>query len=264
MSKEGFKPLNLAPIEAVYKTTPAPPDKRQDGRRIILGKNNAAIAVDVFPNHPPKVRIISWTNEELVSMANIKSVEVVEQGLHIKNKQSDCMVSNEGHVVFTRVPPPPPPAILEMSSGGLLRRDILGNEYTQHMLEIAGNAEQAEFKDMECVVMSVPSAETRGKGKPLTFYVKEFLDPDDPEKIKVWEVKAYKNTKSPEKDQMEKVRKLRLKKGDKIYVQGVLKKWEDYTIGGEKILRECINISRTIEVRERQGKAVRQKNIQET
>jgi hypothetical protein len=165
--------LDLAEIEAQYIATLLESDKRADGRRFIVGQENAALAVDVFPLAPPLVVVRSRGSDELLSMANVTSITTTTepQGIRITNKQSECLVSTEGHIIFSRTPPPPPPKPF-IEGRSVLRHDKDGVPYQQSTLDIEGSPEGERVR-VRGMVKDAPKQEGKGKERPLVFFIEE-------------------------------------------------------------------------------------------
>lgn len=170
MSAENNR-LDLAAIEAAYQPEPLQSEKRTDGRRVILGQENAAVALDIFPESPPLVVVRSRGSEELLSMKNVTSITAETHGVRITNKQSECLVSTEGHIIFSRTPPPPPPKPF-IEGRSVLRFDKFGVPYQQSTLDIEGTPE-GERVHARGMVKEEPKQEGRGKDRPLMFILEE-------------------------------------------------------------------------------------------
>jgi hypothetical protein len=163
--------LDMSAIEAAYTTAPLPSGTRKDGQRLVLGKENAAVAIGIFPEQPPLVVVRSRGTEELLSLTNETCVLSDEQGIRITNKQSDCLVSNEGHIIFTRTPPPPAPKLL-VEGRSVLRYDKDGVPYEQSTFDIVGTPE-GEKVHVRGMVQDAPKQEGKGKERPLVFFLEE-------------------------------------------------------------------------------------------
>src|SRR5712691_798827 len=160
--------LHLTALEAVYKPEPAPADKHADGRerRYIFGKENAAVAVDIYPTHPAFVRVLTRTGEEVVAIGRVRSVTPHENGILIRNANTECLVDTDGFIILTRTPPEPEMPPFQEATVGKRKIAQDGTEYTQTMLDTGATKEGDRVERYGTVEAAPRPANTR-KDSPL-------------------------------------------------------------------------------------------------
>lgn len=165
-------PLDISPLEAVYHSLPLVSENGPDGKRIVVGKDTAAVAIDIFTEPSPVVRIRTRGTEELVVITKVCAIELADdKSVVIRSQQSECIVNNEGYIVFTRVPPPLPPK--ELTTGrSVLRVDKEGHEFQQSTLDIEGTPEGVRVH-ARGMVYAAPKQEGKGKDRALIFFLEE-------------------------------------------------------------------------------------------
>ncbi len=224
--------IDLSAVEAVHQGIAAPPNTHADGRerRFILGEDNAAVAVDIYPTHPASVRILTKNGEEAMALGRVRSVTPVEGGgIRITNTTTDCLVGPDGAIALIRTPPEPEFIPFQESTVGKKR-----GSYTQTMLE-AGGTKEGERCERYGTVDGAPKPVNKARNSPLQFV----LVVDNPQKEEGkdrLEVHATKKAK-------QQLQKSKLTKDDRI--QAVLYKhtWVTETIGGQEIVHTRYNLA---------------------
>ena len=224
--------LDLAAIEAVHKGREAPPNKHADGqeRRFILGEDNAAVAVDVYPTHPALVRILTRTGEEALILGRVRSIAPDENGgIRIKNTTTECLVGKDGRVSITRTPPEI--EFIPFQESAIGRRK---GKYTQAMLE-AGATKEGDRVERSGTLEAAPKPVNKGRNSPLQF-VLVVDDPDREGGKDRLEVHATKQAK-------EQLQRRKLVRDDRIEAVLYRHTWTAPTIGGDEIAHERYHLA---------------------
>jgi ribosomal protein L14 len=247
MSRENNqeKALDVSALEAGYQTVPLPSEKRQDGRRLVVGPSHAPVAVDLFPEPPALAYVRSRGGAEVLLIAGVRTISAEAQGIRIANADSDCFVSNDGHVIFARTPPPVPAQPMK-EGRAVLRYDKDGQEYQQSTIDVAGTPEGTRVH-VRGMVRAAPKPEGRGKDRALVF----FLEEEDKEKGEVVEHEVYA-TKKARAD----LQRRQLKRGDVVEAVMYRHTYAIDTQGGQELTHTRHYLVSVTKVEEKDAKRI--------
>ena len=237
--------LDLSSVEALHQGREAPAHKHADGheRRFILGEDNAAVAVDVYPTHPALVRILTRTGEEAVSLGRVRSIAPDGNGgIRIKNTNTECLIGSDGMITFIRTLPEPEILLFQESPVGRKH-----GKYTQAMLE-AGETKEGDRVERYGIVEAAPKPVNKRRESPLQF-VLVVADPEKEGETQRLEVYATKKAR-------QQLQRSKLGKDDRIRAVLYRHSWTTETIGGGEIVHTRYNVATLLAIERKEERPV--------
>ena len=236
------KQLDTSSLQATY-TRQALPVSEQfgTGERYTFGTTH----VDIYPLPPETTPLLFVRGRRnRLAVGDVYKVEPAEKGgMHVLYVDGEIVVNPNGNYV-TVYTAPDPDLILQEAPTGQKRRDRLGTEYSQAMLDTSGTKE-GERVETWGMVEAAPKPVNRGKQSPLQFFLSVALADKDGETER-WEVYATNKAK-------QQIKGRKLTKDDRIHVVLYRHTWNVDLPDGRETLHTRYNVATIIDVEKHDG-----------
>lgn len=236
------KHLDTSSLQAAFPKQELPVSQHYgSGERYTFGTT----LVDIYPLPPETTPLLFVRGRRnRLAVGDVYKVEPTEtKGLHVLYVNGEIVVNPQGNYVNVYTVPEPE-LIMQEASSGQKRRDRLGSEYTQAMIETTGTKE-GERVETWGRVEAAPKSVNTSKNSPLQFFLHVPVTEKDRETER-WEVYATNKAKQHLKAK-------KLTKDDRIHVVLYKHTWQVDLQDGTETIHTRYNVATIIDIEKADG-----------